>query len=212
MEALKTSHRQEERQPNEDADCQHAQDRAQAEGKNIKGSHERGLDLAEDDEHQGAAARHAMSQADEQRFSHMRLVVFVGMSVRRLMGMKVDVHFVTMMVEMDVGPLFVIFPENLNPEEDENDADQKLCREGHPRGRRNPKKEEEKADNKKSGRMADAPDNADEQGPEEASALAYYGGDGHHVVGIKRVLHSQGQTESHRRKQGHSALSLLQGG
>jgi hypothetical protein len=32
------------------------------------------------------------------------------------------------------------------------------------------------------------------------------------VVGIESVLHSQEQTESHRRKKGHSALSLLRGG
>lgn len=212
MEPLKASHRQEERQPNEGADYQHPQDRAQAEGKNIKDSYERRLNLAEDNEHQGRAAGYAMSQADEQGFSHTRPVVFVGMSVRRLMGMEVDVRFVTMTVEMGVSPLFVIFPENLNPEEDEDDADQKLCREGHPRGRRNPKKEDEKANNEKSRRMADAPDNADEQGPEEAPALTDDGGDGHHVVGIESVLHSQEQTESHRRKKGHSALSLLRGG
>ena len=67
-----------------------------------------------------------MGQADEQRSPHTGLVVFMGMGLRRPMGMEVDVHFIAMAMQMGVDAPFAMLPENLNPEDDENDADQQL--------------------------------------------------------------------------------------
>ncbi len=67
-----------------------------------------------------------MGPADDQRSSHTRLVVPMGMGLRGLMGMEVDMHLIAMAMQMDVDAPFAMFPENLNAEDDEDDPNQEL--------------------------------------------------------------------------------------
>lgn len=191
MEPLIPAKCQEERQSNQHADREHPQDRSQTKYENIKAPDERGPNGAEDQEHQRRTTRQAMDRADEEGFSPMGSLVLMGVSFRCLMSMEVDMDRIAMAMEMGVDSPLVMLPKDLKTEEDEDNANPHFRREGYPMGYGNPQVKDQQPDHEKSRRVPDAPEETDEQRTEEASAFTHDGGDGHHVVGIERMLHPE---------------------